>query len=151
MADDAAVSASCSTRGFLFVPEMSREVAPYRASHLRDFAALQEYSATLPEETRGWMLALFVDSDFGLLSVETIARDSISSTQVSAERLIGRGLRLKAAGFFLVHNHPSGETTPRRIDIGFTRRLADICHDYGIPVICHVVVAKGKTTMLGGW
>ena len=111
MAVDAAVSAICSTRGCLFVPEMNREVAPYRASHLRDFAALQEYSATLPEETRGWMLALFVDSDFGLLSVETIARGSTNVANVSVERLIGRGLRLKAVGFLLVHNHPYDPTS----------------------------------------
>lgn len=131
--------------------EPTEEGALYRPWHLRNFAALQDYTATLPQEVREWVLALFVDDDLGLLAVETVARGSMSGAKVNIGKLICRGRSLKAAGFFLVHNHPSGDPTPSQADINFTRRLANTSADCDMPMLCHVIVAKDGMKAIGGW
>lgn len=129
----------------------TEEVALYRPWHVRNFAALQEYTATLPQETREWVLALFVDGELNLLAVETLARGSISGAKVNFGHLICRGRSLEAAGYFLVHNHPSGDPTPSQTDIDFTRRLANVSADCDVPMLCHVVVAAGGMKAVGEW
>ena len=98
-------------------------VPVYRRWHLRNFAALKAYTATLADETREWVLALFVDVELGLIAVETFAVGSISGARVDSGRIICRGRSLQAAGYFLVHNHPSGDPTPSSADLDVTRRL----------------------------
>ena len=100
---------------------------------------------------REWVLALFVDGELGILSVETIARGSVSGAKVNVGHLICRGRSLKAAGYFLVHNHPSGNPTPSQADINFTRRLSRTSTDCDLPMLCHVIVAQEGMKAVGGW
>lgn len=100
---------------------------------------------------REWVLAFFVDDDLGLLAIETLARGSISEAKVNVGQLICRGRSLEAAGFFLVHNHPSGDPTPSQMDINFTRRLLNISADCDLPMLCHVIVANGGMKAVGAW
>ena len=100
---------------------------------------------------REWVLALFVDGELGLLAIETLARGSISGANVNIGHLICRGRSLRAAGFFLVHNHPSGDPTPSQMDINFTRRLLNTSADCDLPMLCHVIVAEGGMKAVGAW
>jgi DNA repair protein RadC len=52
-------------------------------------------------------------------------------------------LRTGASGFVLVHNHPSGDPVPSKEDVAFTRRVAEAAVVVGIPLLDHVVVARG--------
>ena len=49
-----------------------------------------------------------------------------------------------AAALILVHNHPSGDPTPSTEDRAVTRQLIDAGRVLGIPVLDHVVVARGS-------
>jgi len=40
----------------------------------------------------------------------------------------------------LVHNHPSGDSTPSEDDIGLTKRLAEAGEIMGIDVLDHVII-----------
>jgi DNA repair protein RadC len=44
----------------------------------------------------------------------------------------------------IVHNHPSGDTTPSREDIEATRSLIDAGRIIGIPVFDHVIIGRDK-------
>lgn len=127
------------------------EVAVYRPWHLRNFAALSEYLSGLPEETHEWVLALYVDQALGLLAVEAVARGTISSAPVKIGQIICRGRSLGSAGFFLAHNHPSGDATPSQQDIRLTRELAYISRECDVPMLCHVVVASDGMKVVGNW
>lgn len=150
-ADSVGLPSTCPSCGFLPLAEPIEEVALYRPWHLRNFAALQAYTATLSQEMREWVLALFVNDELGLLTVETVACGSISGAKVNIGQLICRGRSLRAAGFFLVHNHPSGDPTPSVADINFTRHLANTSAHCDMPMLCHVIVAKDGMKAVGGW
>ena len=143
--------AKCPSCGALLLPEPGIEVPLYQPWHLRGFPALRDYVASLPEETHEWVLALYVNAELDLLSVETIARGSISGATINIGYLMSRGRKLEAAGYVLVHNHPSGDPTPSRDDINITRRLIDVSEACGLPLLCHAVVAKGGIKRVGNW
>ena len=116
--------------------------ALYHPWHVRDRAALKAYVETLVEEAREWLLALFVDDQLNLLSVETMARGGISDCEVNFGEIYLRGRAVRAAGFFLVHTHPSGDPTPSRADIIVTNRLRRLSAELNLPLIEHVIVAR---------
>lgn len=48
-----------------------------------------------------------------------------------------------AAAIIVAHNHPSGDEAPSREDRETTRRLQEAGRIIGIPVLDHVIVARG--------
>jgi DNA repair protein RadC len=48
-----------------------------------------------------------------------------------------------ATGFFLLHNHPSGDPTPSGADITITARVIHACLIVGLNMIDHVIVSRG--------
>jgi DNA repair protein RadC len=105
----------------------------------------------LSQEAHEWLLALYVDEHFQLLCVDTVARGDISSCKVPFWKLIDRGHQLKAAGFVLVHNHPSGDARASQSDIQLTRRLAYVSRELEIPLLDHLIVAGTQVREVGEW
>jgi len=44
----------------------------------------------------------------------------------------------------LVHNHPSGDTTPSKSDIEMTRAVAQATAAVGVAVHDHVIIGRGR-------
>ena len=47
-----------------------------------------------------------------------------------------------ADGYYLIHNHPSGDPTPSDADIQMTQTIIDIARPLGIAVHDHIIVGK---------
>jgi hypothetical protein len=58
-------------------------------------------------------------------------------------------IRRRAAQLILVHNHPSGDPTPSAEDLSLTERMSEVGALVGIPVVDHVVVARGGHRSIG--
>ncbi len=57
-----------------------------------------------------------------------------------------RALALGASAIILVHNHPSGDTTPSKGDIEVTKAVAKAAAAVGVTVHDHVVIGRGHHT-----
>lgn len=128
--------------------DLRSQVRPWHVIHGAN--AVKQYIASLGEETHEWLLALYVDDDLQLLSVETIARGGISNCPVPKWHLISRAKALQAAGFILVHNHPSGDLQPSRADILVTQSVAMIAREFDAPLLDHFIIAGDKMLSLIG-
>ncbi|MEQ1827102.1 MAG: JAB domain-containing protein, partial [Pirellula sp.] len=53
-------------------------------------------------------------------------------------------IRDAASAILLVHNHPSGDSTPSREDKAVTDRLTQVGEMIGIRVLDHIIVAKQR-------
>lgn len=125
--------------------------ALFRPWHLRGKDAVKAYVASLGSEANEWLLALFVDKDLNLLAVDTIGRGDVGGVRVSFAPILCRGHALKAAGFILVHNHPSGIAKPSQDDIRTTVRLRRASADLEMPLLDHLIVAGDKVESIGGF
>jgi DNA repair protein RadC len=106
--------------------------------------------ASLGHEAQEWLLALFVEQNFQLLAVDTIARGGVSDCPVSFSRILFRGHMLKATGFILVHNHPSGDPRPSENDIRTTNALRHVSAELDIPLLDHLIIAGDQMVSVGG-
>jgi DNA repair protein RadC len=106
---------------------------------------IQAYLGSLNRER---LIAIYVDAKLRLIRIEQISEGSLAGTSLEIGRIVHRALDVGAAGFLLVHNHPSGDPTPSCSDIQATARLRRIAADLDIHLIDHLVIAGGevKTT-----
>lgn len=88
-----------------------------------------------------WLLCLDVKNR--LLAEVEVARGGALGCSLSPADVLRPAVRHGAAAIVIVHNHPSGDPTPSRDDMLMTRALGRACRVVGIPLLDHVVVARG--------
>jgi len=95
------------------------------------------------------LVALFLDSRRGLLAKEEIFRGTVDGSLVHPREVFSLALEKRASALILLHNHPSGEPAPSREDLELTRRFRAAGELLGIPLLDHVVVARGGVESCG--
>lgn len=89
---------------------------------------------------------LFLDARLRLIADELQQRGTVNHTPLYPREVVKRALELNASSLILVHNHPSGDTTPSREDIAMTLEIRDALGKIGIAVHDHVIIGRGKTS-----
>lgn len=85
---------------------------------------------------------LYLNRKNVLIADELQQRGTIDHTPVYPREVIKRALELDASALIMVHNHPSGDTTPSSADIDMTKRIRDIARPLSIEVHDHVIVGR---------
>jgi DNA repair protein RadC len=98
------------------------------------------------EHEEVWLLAL--DGQNGLKSSRLIAQGGLHGCALTPRDVLQPAVRDGASAIVLVHNHPSGEPGPSTQDVEMTRAVAAACDVVGIPLLDHVIVARGGATSL---
>ncbi len=89
---------------------------------------------------------LFLDRKNVLIADERQQRGTIDHAPVYPREVVKRALALGASAIILVHNHPSGDTTPSKGDIDVTRAVVKAAEAVGINVHDHVIIGRGRHT-----
>jgi DNA repair protein RadC len=98
------------------------------------------------EHEEVWLLAL--DGRSALKSARRIAQGGLHGCALTTRDVLAPALRDGASAILLVHNHPSGDPHPSPEDLQMTRSLATACELVGVPLLDHVVVARGGACSL---
>jgi len=85
---------------------------------------------------------LYLNRKNVLIADELQQRGTIDHTPVYPREVIKRALELDASAFIMVHNHPSGDTTPSKSDIEMTKRISDIAKPLSVELHDHVIVGR---------
>lgn len=114
---------------------------PPRLGSSADVAAWAEPRLAGLDHEELWVLAL--DGRGGLRGTRRAAQGGLHGLSVRAPDVLRIALRLGASAFVLVHNHPSGDSTPSAEDRSFTHAITEAASVVGLPLLDHVVVSRG--------
>lgn len=89
---------------------------------------------------------LYLDRKNVLIADEPQGRGTVDHVPVYPREVVKRALELGASALILVHNHPSGDSTPSDADIGVTRSIRDAAQVLGLRLHDHIVVGKAGET-----
>lgn len=89
---------------------------------------------------------LHLNSKNLLIRDELVSEGSIDQAAIYTREVIKRALELGSAAIILVHNHPSGDSTPSRQDIKITKDILDAGRKLGIAVHDHIIIGKDGHT-----
>lgn len=91
---------------------------------------------------------LFLNTKNYLISDEVLFAGTIDQAPFYIRDVIKRALELQAAAMILIHNHPSGDSTPSTADIDVTRKLAAAAELMNIRLHDHLIITKMGYTSL---
>lgn len=79
-----------------------------------------------------------------ILKIVTVSIGSLNASIVHPREILKPAISASAASIILVHNHPTGDPTPSREDIEFTRRFAKCGELIGIQLLDHVIIGSDR-------
>ena len=82
----------------------------------------------------------YLDGGRRLLHVSVVEGND-ASAPLPIRVILETGLRLRATGLILAHNHPSGDARPSEADLLATRQLSDAARALGIRLHDHLIFA----------
>lgn len=110
---------------------------------------LARWASELADESREYVVALFVDGRERLLGEERLSYGGLNGAYLDMSFLLRRAVRVGAEGVVLLHNHPDGSLTgsadDRALTLALDRRLALL----DMKLLEHFVVAGGAYRPLG--
>lgn len=83
----------------------------------------------------------FLDKKNKLIADEQQQQGTVDHTPVYPREVVKRALDLGASSIILVHNHPSGDSTPSKADITMTQAIIQAANGVGITIHDHLIIA----------
>lgn len=85
---------------------------------------------------------LFLNKKNQLIADELMAKGTIDQTPVYPREIVKKALKHSAASIILVHNHPSGSSSPSNADIDITTEIVKACTAVNVTVHDHVIIGS---------
>ena len=86
------------------------------------------------------ILLLMLDTKGRKIGDEVISKGTVNMAVLAPREVLCTALRYEAVFLVVLHNHPSGVTTPSDADISVTRQLAAACEIVGISLRDHLII-----------
>ena len=94
------------------------------------------------------LMLITVNTKNSITGVFEVSRGSLNASIVHPREIFKRAILNNAAGIFLIHNHPSGNSTPSREDIEITKRIKAAGELLGINLIDHIIAGNSYYSFL---
>ena len=75
-----------------------------------------------------------------VVKVVDISKGGMNSAVVEPKEILQEAIKSGVPRIILVHNHPSGDSTPSNADIEMTKRLYSASNIIGIQLLDHIVI-----------
>ena len=87
---------------------------------------------------------LYLNTKCHLVKDETHSTGTINSSSVYPREILKEVLKVGATSIIIVHNHPTGDTTPSKADIQITQKIKETLQTIDVSLHDHLIVAKGN-------
>ncbi|UFS71758.1 DNA repair protein RadC [Geomonas sp. RF6] len=104
----------------------------------------------LRQETKEYFMAIHLDGKNRIAAIDIVSIGSLNQTIVHPREVYKTALLSSAAALILIHNHPTGDSTPSAEDIQVTRKLIEAGEILGIKVLDHIIVGDHHYSFVEG-
>ena len=87
---------------------------------------------------------MFLNTRQALIKDLLISKGTVNTSLASPREIFIEALRCQAVGIILVHNHPSGDSTPSQEDCLLTRKVSEAGSLVDIQLLDHVVIGDNN-------
>ena len=106
------------------------------------------YKTYLKDMTQEVFMVICLDYNKRIIHEEILFKGSESSLNISIKEIIRILLDYNSRFFYIIHNHPSGLSSPSNEDILFTKNLIKKTNALNIPLMDHLILAKDEFTSI---
>jgi DNA repair protein RadC len=94
---------------------------------------------------REQVLCLCCDAKNKPIGLNLVSVGDLGAAIVNPREVLKPAIMMSAASIFLIHNNPSGDSTPSIDDVNITRRIIAACEIIGINFYDHIVIGDNHT------
>lgn len=91
---------------------------------------------------------ILLDNKCTIIKIKDVAIGSNNFVNISMKDILLEAVKANAPKIILVHNHPSGISTPSNQDIEITKKLDMVSSTLGIKLLDHIVIGKDEFTSI---
>lgn len=132
----------------LAICELSIRLSKIQARESISFRSPESIARYYMNEFRSYrqehLMLLLFDTKNHLLGERLISKGTVNSSIAEPRDIFCEALRMGAVSIVLVHNHPSGDTTPSSADLIVTERIREAGELLGIHLLDHIIVGNGS-------
>lgn len=99
---------------------------------------------TMGFKKQEYLRILYLDRKNRLISDNLLQQGTIDNVAIYPREIVKDCITKSASAIIMIHNHPSGETTPSAADIVLTEKLITALNAIGVTVHDHIIVAQDK-------
>ena len=88
--------------------------------------------------------AIFLDSKLNIITIKNISNGTANMSMVHPRDIFREAIIHNSISLIIVHNHPSGDSTPSINDVEITKTIAESGKIIGIPMNDHVIIGKNE-------
>lgn len=134
------------------IAELAKRISALRAQTNLKFQSPETIAEFLMEKMRHLeheeLHALYLDTKCQLIKDTTVTIGSVNKSMMATREILVEALRFNAVNIIMVHNHPSGDSTPSPNDISSTNVLKKACDLVGICLLDHIVIGDRNYSSL---
>lgn len=90
------------------------------------------------------VIMVSLDGKGRMLGEKKLSDGSVRMSLISPREIFLEALRVKAVNFLLVHNHPSGDPTPSRLDREMTKHVSALGEMMDILLMDHIIIGDNR-------
>jgi len=83
---------------------------------------------------------ILLDTRYHLIRIQEVSTGSVNESIAHPREIFHPAVASSAYAVIVVHNHPSGDTSPSQADHGLTRRLAEAAELLQIKLLDHIII-----------
>ncbi len=91
-------------------------------------------------EKKEYVKLFLLNTKNEILKCVDVATGGTSFANVNMKEIISEALKIQAPKMILIHNHPTGDSTPSKMDIKFTDKLYNAAKMFDIDLLDHIVI-----------
>lgn len=134
------------------VCELSRRMAgPINRKNIK-VKSSQDVANLLMNELRyekvEYVKLLLLNAKNIIVRIIDISKGGTNSAVVEPKEVLQEAIRAGIPKMILVHNHPSGDSTPSPADVEMTKRMYSAAKILGIQLLDHIVIGNGCYTSI---
>jgi DNA repair protein RadC len=96
----------------------------------------------LKDKKKEHFYALYLDTKNRVIEEELVSVGILDASLIHPREVFNPAIKVSAHSIILVHNHPSGDSTPSKEDKEVTKMLYNAGHLLNIKVVDHIIIGK---------
>lgn len=102
----------------------------------------------MQDEKREIAKIVLLDNKSNILKIKDIAIGGDNFVSIGMKEILSEAVKINAPKIILIHNHPSGNSTPSKQDYNVTQKLEIAAQMLGIELIDHIVIGNSEFTSI---
>lgn len=136
----------------LCIFELARRISKETASGGLDFSNPKSVADYYMEDMRHLkqeqLLLVMLNGKNKRIGDKVLFKGTVNQSFASPREVFLEALKAEAVYIILLHNHPSGDTSPSKADILMTRRIKEAGELMGIQLLDHIIIGDRSYTSL---